>query len=970
MVALREVLCVSMGMDSLRVGYRRSLAFVAGVGFTALPTIGPFLAVLAMTAGRIEIHRADRWWWCCALLLGVPWLLGGYPLQGVLTIGQLLSVWLIFRSATTLRRRLGGPEIPPAAASGMLLGLLVTLAIGLRQLNAFAWDTAFTPFDAVTWAGHSALFGHAIVTMGALLALVMPTDRMRNGAMAIAAVGVLLAGAWEALIAWLVIAIAFRFLLPRQGRGGGTFAWSLIVVVTLVASGLGSFIGLGRVGFVTDLAPGTRGPNLFRGSEVVAGDWWHHLGVHVEAARVVVDGVSRTGFRVTKVEPASWARLQQVVRLEPGAVYTLSAAWRADVSSRPGLEGWGRIDDASAASVLSVTARDGVMRATATSEFEIVTAGAEPLGDGWVRGAVTFRYLGERPLLWYVGVLVDRSERVDVTTLFSEIQLSSSDHVLTYTPSFAERGVFDLGASRVPIWRDAVEAIAARPLGGWGPEGLPRAVATLRPADAAVRPIAAHAHNGLLAAWVEQGLPGTIAWVGLVVLLGLRAVQGRDRAAAVVLAAVLWLNLFDTTLLYGGVIYPLAAILGWRAVAGATGTRHETGFGTASLARLGLISADLAVGMTALAVGIASFAQGDPALAPSLLLSPLLYAALAWPLASWALGQYPGYGRPPADELRRAVVAASYAGASLLLIHAAWSDAFPLPTAALALATAVSVVLAPFARAMAKRVLAALGVWGRAVVIVGHGGSADRVALELLDTPLLGLHPIALVDTGDVLGRHPRLTDLVRSTLPEAQGPYASHVIVVPGATASPTVDAALLPRRRRAYRRLQVVPALGPLPASSVEAHPLGRTLSLEMRNNLAYGFNRAVKRGFDVLVVLIGGTVALPLLACIALAIRLDSPGPVLFGHVRVGRDGRPIRVWKFRSMVVDAAERLAAVLATDPEARAEWLATQKLVCDPRVTRVGRWLRATSLDELPQLWNVLHGEMSLVGPRPIVTD
>ena len=95
--------------------------------------------------------------------------------------------------------------------------------------------------------------------------------------------------------------------------------------------------------------------------------------------------------------------------------------------------------------------------------------------------------------------------------------------------------------------------------------------------------------------------------------------------------------------------------------------------------------------------------------------------------------------------------------------------------------------------------------------------------------------------------------------------------------------------------------------------------------------------------------------------------SGGPALFSHERVGRGGRRFGCLKFRSMTVDSAERLEALLATDPDARAEWEATRKLKHDPRVTTVGRFLRASSLDELPQLINVLRGEMSLVGPRPV---
>ncbi len=111
-------------------------------------------------------------------------------------------------------------------------------------------------------------------------------------------------------------------------------------------------------------------------------------------------------------------------------------------------------------------------------------------------------------------------------------------------------------------------------------------------------------------------------------------------------------------------------------------------------------------------------------------------------------------------------------------------------------------------------------------------------------------------------------------------------------------------------------------------------------------------------------------PLLLLVALLIYVTDPGPVIFGHVRIGRGGQSFRCLKFRSMVTDAQERLTALLESDPEARAEWQRDHKLKNDPRITGIGSFLRQSSLDELPQLFNVLSGEMSLVGPRPIVID
>jgi lipopolysaccharide/colanic/teichoic acid biosynthesis glycosyltransferase len=129
-----------------------------------------------------------------------------------------------------------------------------------------------------------------------------------------------------------------------------------------------------------------------------------------------------------------------------------------------------------------------------------------------------------------------------------------------------------------------------------------------------------------------------------------------------------------------------------------------------------------------------------------------------------------------------------------------------------------------------------------------------------------------------------------------------------------------------------------------------------------------RVVKRGTDLVLVFGMCIVLLPVLCVIAAAVWLSSPGPILFSHRRIRRHGEFFTMWKFRTMCINSGEVLERHLMEHPEARAEWRATHKLKCDPRVTRVGRLLRKTSLDELPQLWNVLNGTMSLVGPRPIV--
>lgn len=144
---------------------------------------------------------------------------------------------------------------------------------------------------------------------------------------------------------------------------------------------------------------------------------------------------------------------------------------------------------------------------------------------------------------------------------------------------------------------------------------------------------------------------------------------------------------------------------------------------------------------------------------------------------------------------------------------------------------------------------------------------------------------------------------------------------------------------------------------------------LQVRSGSGAAAFYRRAGKRMLDVALVLMAAPLVLPVIVLLAGGIALDGGRP-FYCQVRVGRGGIPYRMWKLRTMVHDADARLKAYLEADPEARAEWARSQKLGHDPRITRLGRLLRRSSLDELPQLWNVLRGDMSLVGPRPMLAS
>jgi Undecaprenyl-phosphate galactose phosphotransferase WbaP len=156
----------------------------------------------------------------------------------------------------------------------------------------------------------------------------------------------------------------------------------------------------------------------------------------------------------------------------------------------------------------------------------------------------------------------------------------------------------------------------------------------------------------------------------------------------------------------------------------------------------------------------------------------------------------------------------------------------------------------------------------------------------------------------------------------------------------------------------------------ASIMPYDLQGVLGLEVRRDFFKRRNRWMKSGINYIITALCLPFLLPVFAVISLVIWLDSPGSVFFSHKRIGYQGKQFTMWKFRTMVKDADHLLSDYLKTNLNLQVEWEEHHKLKDDPRVTRVGKFLRRTSLDELPQFWNVLKGDMSLVGPRPIVAD
>ena len=295
---------------------------------------------------------------------------------------------------------------------------------------------------------------------------------------------------------------------------------------------------------------------------------------------------------------------------------------------------------------------------------------------------------------------------------------------------------------------------------------------------------------------------------------------------------------------------------------------------------------------------------------------------------------------------------------------------------------ALAVPALPLARGLAKRAARGLGGWLRPTVVVGAGPAAREIAAAYdARRGHLGYQVQAFLDPCAAPDAPPRAIRVGGREVPVL--PLDPRAKELPGWLGRPHVvvaleldemagKEALVENLSFHHGDIDVVSPLRGLPTNGTRvSHFFSRDLlALRIHNTLARPWPRLLKRAFDLAAAAALLAFTAPLLLLVALKVKLADGGAVVFAHTRVGRHGRPFRCYKFRTMVPNSAEVLAELLARDPQARAEWAKDRKLKRDPRVTRLGRFLRKTSLDELPQLVNVLKGEMSLVGPRPVVPD
>lgn len=388
-----------------------------------------------------------------------------------------------------------------------------------------------------------------------------------------------------------------------------------------------------------------------------------------------------------------------------------------------------------------------------------------------------------------------------------------------------------------------------------------------------------------------------------------------------------------------------------------------------TLVTLVLVSSDIVLALATLQAAFelqSIFGHGPLS---GLSLASMVPNVIVWIGLRAALGLYPGYGLAQVEELRRQTLAL-LATVAIITGVAFASQMGGVLSRVLILTWCLGLLVsAPGIRYVAKRAMMRAGLWGKPVVVFGAGETGRHVLNVLQREWQLGYRPCAVFDNN------------IAPVKGEVEGvPYGGTLRDAAAFASRRGVNTAIfaIPHTRRehlskfvdlasrSFRHVIVIPNLGGITNSAVIARDFSGTFGVEIRYNLLDPWAQRIKRALDVVATLVGGALILPIILSLCLMVRLESGGPIFYADKRMGRNGKLFSCVKFRTMVPEAEDLLQRVLAEDAGLRKEYLTYHKLRHDPRITHVGGFLRKTSLDELPQLWNVLRGEMSLVGPRP----
>jgi Undecaprenyl-phosphate galactose phosphotransferase WbaP len=377
-------------------------------------------------------------------------------------------------------------------------------------------------------------------------------------------------------------------------------------------------------------------------------------------------------------------------------------------------------------------------------------------------------------------------------------------------------------------------------------------------------------------------------------------------------------------------------------------------------------------------VAIAFFGWAHYLLGQSLwLYSDLIPVLMVFPLIYAASGLYPGFGLGAPEIIRRLTAGTSLG--YIILAGATFIAKIPPEhsRATFGIAWILTLGALPMGRFLALAGARRFSWWGEPTVVIGNRGQIELTLSLLTDAKSLGYRIVGVFCSspelveGEISGV-PVLGGIDK--IPALKGIGVRTAIAWGGARGGITSRRSASDRNlqidhlQRQFCHVVIVNSETALPVEHVQVRNLGTGLGIEFTNELLRPGNRIAKRVLDILLGSVFIVLAAPIILISGLLVKLVSRGPMFFVQEREGLDGQKIRMWKLRTMYVDAERRLDACLSANPELRTEWETKYKLERDPRVVRgVGRFLRQFSIDELPQLWCVVIGTMSLVGPRPL---
>ena len=346
------------------------------------------------------------------------------------------------------------------------------------------------------------------------------------------------------------------------------------------------------------------------------------------------------------------------------------------------------------------------------------------------------------------------------------------------------------------------------------------------------------------------------------------------------------------------------------------------------------------------------------------------FALPLWVVSALAIRLLPGWGLGPVEELRRTtmLLLGVFGTTAASLFFAKSSTQASRLT--LGVALLFSLMLLPMIRTRIKALLIRLGLWGLPAVIYGETSATRRIVATLRAEATLGYIPVAVVDDMRPPSQPPVATEEVEGLPqvadPRREGIYADvAVFMMQGRSRHQVVE--MIEGPLAGYRHIVMIPDIDESPSLWVKPRDMGGVLGLEVTSNLLDLWARTVKRIADILFGIMTLWIWVPLMGAIEGLVWLQDRRNPFFRQERIGQDGRAFKMLKFRTMHVQAEKILQDRLDGDPSFREQWEQGFKLREDPRITPMGRFLRKTSLDELPQLINVLRNEMSLVGPRPL---